>query len=70
MAGQRQIVNLIRSPMLPGDDMFNMVREAAVFLSKQTIFTTSSGTAPDQFPRFGWRHPLSVRSELTLGFKL
>ena len=56
MAGKRQIVRLIRAPMLPGDDMFNMMREAAVFLSKQTIFTTSSCTAPDQFPRFGWRH--------------
>ena len=57
MAGQRQIVDLSRSPMLSGYNMFNMVREAAVFLSKQTVFTTSSGTAPDQFPRFGRGHP-------------
>ena len=57
MAGQRQIVVLSRSPMLSGYNMFNMVREAAVFLSKQTVFTTSSGTAPDQFPRFGRGHP-------------
>jgi hypothetical protein len=50
VAGQRQIVNVIAPTVLFGDDMLNVVRQLAVLLTQQAIFTTVIRPAADKVP--------------------
>ncbi len=51
VAGQGEIVRVIRPAMLLGYDMFNVMREATLFLPEQAVFTTVSGTLADKLSR-------------------
>jgi hypothetical protein len=48
VAGERKIVRFIRPAVLPCDDMLNMMREPALFLPKQAIFTTIPRTLANE----------------------
>jgi hypothetical protein len=38
LASERQIFDSVRTAVLPGDYMLDVVREAAVFLREKTVF--------------------------------
>jgi hypothetical protein len=53
MAGQRQIRNVIGTPVLARDHVFNVKGMKSVMLLRQTtIFATMIGTLADPSPQF------------------
>ena len=53
VASQRKIPAIVRSPMLPGDDVFNVMDQLAMLLPEQAVFTTVMCAAADQLPQRG-----------------
>ena len=53
MAGERQILDIIGAPVLAGNNVFALVRNRAVLLTKPTVLATISGPAPDEQPGSG-----------------
>ena len=51
VARQREIISIIRAPVLLSHDVFNMVREAALLLVQTAIFATPASPQPDEVPR-------------------
>ena len=51
MASQSEILNVVQSAMLPGDDVLNVVRKIAVILRKQPLLATIARAPPDKVPR-------------------
>ena len=70
MAGQCQVGRFIRTTMLFGDDVFDVVRKVAVLLSQQTVLATILSPYPDQISRLGIDHwfafAVSLRCALSL----
>ena len=56
MAGQRKVFGSVHAPMLPRDNVFNVVSEWTILLPKQAVFTTIIGSETDELPRCGIRH--------------
>jgi hypothetical protein len=48
IARKGEIVRVIRPAVLPCHDMFNVMREPALFLLEQAVFATVSGTPADK----------------------
>ena len=46
VTGQCQILRLVGSSMLSGDNMFDVMGEFAVMLAQQTIFAAIAGSLP------------------------
>jgi hypothetical protein len=53
MACQCKITHLVRSAMLFGGDVFNVVGKIAVFLAEQAVLATAGRPLPDELPRPG-----------------
>jgi hypothetical protein len=53
VAGYREVVNVISPAMLFGDNMLDVVRQAAVLLAQQAILTTVIRSSPDKVARRG-----------------
>ena len=56
MARQRKVFGSVHAPMLPRDNVFNVVSEWTILLPKQAVFTTIIGSETDELPRRGIRH--------------
>jgi hypothetical protein len=50
MTGEREIVKIVRSAMLPGHYVFDMMPRTAVLLSKQAILTSVGAAFSDDPP--------------------
>src|SRR5262249_55217536 len=46
-AGQGEVIGLVASAMLLGDDVFDVVSELDLFLAEETILATVAGTRSD-----------------------
>lgn len=72
VAGQGQIVQVIRSAMLFGDDVFDVVGEFAVRLPEQTILASAARPGAGRAPV--WRRPLllllKAGIQMPAGFEL
>ncbi len=68
MAGQREVVRVVRSAVLPGDDVFDVVCQRAVLLPEQAIFAAIVRAAADQFPRCRSDHECALEVSLRWAF--
>ncbi len=57
MRGKRQVFDIIAAAVLSGDDVFEVIRQSAPFLGKQSIFADSAGAAPHEIANAGL-HPI------------
>ncbi len=53
VAGERQILNFVGAPVLACNDVFDLVRDRAMLLTKPTLLATIAGPAAHKQPRFG-----------------
>ena len=51
VARQREIIGIVRAPVLLRRDVFNMMLKAGLFLVQTAIFATPAGPQPDEVPR-------------------
>jgi len=52
-AGQSKLFGIVAAPMLPGDDVFDLMRHRAMLLSKPAVLATITGPVPYQEPGCG-----------------
>jgi hypothetical protein len=53
VTGQGKIIRVIRPMVLLGDDVFEVMPEASLFLAEQTVFTAVPGTLAGKLSRGG-----------------
>jgi hypothetical protein len=53
MAREREVFNVIKAAMLPGNYVLNVMRQFAVPLMKSTVLATLSGPVTDETPPSG-----------------
>ena len=56
MAGESQIFKFTGAPMLPGDNMLNVVSKLTVLLMKQAVLTSVASSNPNQLPDMRCQH--------------
>ena len=51
ITGQREVSRVISPVVLPGNNVFNVMRKAALFLALQAVLATMRGTLSDELSR-------------------
>ena len=65
-----EIRRIIAPPMLPSDDMLDVVGKLDVFMSNQAVLATTRGLGPDQDPGRRIHQVLPLRSRWRLALSL